>query len=235
MKRILLLTVFMFVSMFGFSQSFSISNVYISGDPLFFLEGHARITNNSSSTKNMLVQKTVNNLFPGHHSYFCLVQCYDTSTVLALDTLAMPALTTTGTGNLPGFFADLETNSASGISIVSYCFYDAFNVSDSACVEYVYDATTGLTDLSGKNYVSKAYPNPAIDNTTIYYNLARATRNSQIKIFNMLGAEVRTYNIADSKGTLKIPVSGLKPGVYFYSLMADGKNAATGKFMVTRN
>ena len=212
------------------AQSFTATNQYVSGDPFVFLEGHVTITNVSGSTKNVLVERKVNNVTPGHVSYFCWAQCYAPFVTLAPDTVVMGAGTDTDI-----FRGDLETNSINGISVVSYCFFDAGNPADSVCVEFTYDATTGLADLNGKNFVSKAYPNPAVDNTNIFYNLARTTRNAQIKVFNMLGAEVRTFNLSETKGTLKISVKDMKPGVYFYSLMADGKSAASGKFMVTRN
>lgn len=212
------------------AQSFTATNQYVAGDPFVFLEGHVTINNVSGTTKNVLVERKVDNSVSGHISYFCWAQCYSPVVSLAPDTVTMASGTDTDI-----FRGDLETNGISGISYVTYCFFDAQNPADSVCVEFVYDATTGLPDLSGKNYVSKAYPNPATDNTNIYYSIARNVRNAQIKIFNMLGAEVRSYVISDSKGTLKIPVNGLKPGVYFYSLMADGKNATTGKFMVTRH
>ena len=58
------------------AQSFTASNVFISGSPLFLLEGHATIHNNSSTSKDVLVNRTVNSLTPGHMSYFCWFECY---------------------------------------------------------------------------------------------------------------------------------------------------------------
>lgn len=231
MRKLYFAAICLFVSASVSAQSLTATNVYLSGDPLVFLEGHATITNVSSSTKDVLVERTVNNLTAGHISYFCWAQCYSPVVSLAPDTIQLAPGADTDL-----FRGDIETNSISGFSFVTYCFFDANNVSDSVCVEYIYDATTGLADVNGsKNYISKAYPNPAIDNTNIYYSLARNTRSAQIKIFNMLGAEVKNYQLSDSKGTLKITVTGMKPGVYFYSLVADGKSTASGKFMITKN
>ena len=44
------------------AQSLSASNVYVSG-PVFMMEGHATITNNSGTAKDVLVQRTINNIF----------------------------------------------------------------------------------------------------------------------------------------------------------------------------
>ena len=210
-------------------QSLTATNVMISGDPLFFMEGHATITNVSSTSKDVAVQRTVNNLFSGHNSYFCWVQCYGSGTSISPDNITLAP-----GGETDLFRGDLETFSISGISLVSYCFYDANNVSDSVCVEYLYDATTGLAEVvTGKNFISKAYPNPASSTTNFYVNVAKGGKNARLKFFNMLGAEVK--DIAIQQNSVKVNVSDLKSGIYFYSLWVDGKSTTTGKLMVSRD
>jgi len=229
MKKIYLIALFTMFCIGVQAQSLTATNIYFSGDPAFFMEGHATITNVSSTPKDVTVQRTVNNLFPGHNSYFCWVQCYGSQTSIAPDNMTL----------VPGentdiFRGDLETFGISGISIVSYCFYDANNISDSVCVEYIYDATTGLNEaVAGKNYISKAYPNPASTTTNFYVNLAKTSKNARLKFFNMLGAEVK--DVAVLQNTVKVNVSDLKSGVYFYSLIVDGKSTTTGKLMVSRD
>ena len=193
------------------------------------MEGHATITNISASSKDVSVQRTVNNLFSGHNSYFCWVQCYSSGTSVAPDNITLAP-----GENTDVFRGDLETFAISGISIVSYCFYDVNNPSDSVCVEYIYDATTGLSEaVSGKNLISKAYPNPASTTTSFYVNLAKTSKNARLKFFNMLGAEVK--DVAVLQNTVKVNVSDLKSGIYFYTLVVDGKSTTTGKLMVSRD
>lgn len=117
------------------AQSLTATNVYIDGDPLFLMEGHATITNISSSTKDVVVARTVNSLFPGHNTYFCWVQCYSNMTNVSPDHITLAP-----GSNTDLFRGDLETFAVSGISSISYCFYDVNNTSDSVCVQYVYDA-----------------------------------------------------------------------------------------------
>ena len=94
--------------------------------------------------------------------------------------------------------------------MVSYCFFDVNNTSDSVCVEYIYDATTGIADIpAGKNYISKAYPNPASDFTQFYINVNKGVKNAQVKIFNMLGAEVKSVQVTDARNTLKVNILSL--------------------------
>lgn len=231
MKKLYILFVLVIGSLTANSQSFTATSVGISGDPAFFMEGHATITNISSTSKDVSVQRTVNNLFSGHNSYFCWVQCYSSQTSLAPDNVTLnPG------DNTDIFRGDLETFAVSGISIVSYCFFDVNNTSDSVCVEYIYDATTGIADIpAGKNYISKAYPNPASEFTQFYINLNKGVKNAQVKIFNMLGAEVKSVPVTDTRNSLKVNVSNLKGGIYFYSLFIDGKSTSTGKLMISKN
>jgi len=217
------------------AQSFSISGDYVDGDPYTEMEGHGELSNNSNLPKLVLVNKVANNLYPGHHSYFCLVQCYDTSLALASDTLLMPALSTTGHGALQSqsFHAYLETDSIAGSSTVKYCFYDVNNPSDSACVEYIYNALTGIEVIPGKgDYLSKAFPNPAINLTTIHYKLNSDHREAFIKFYNALGAEVLSIALTETEGDLQIPVNQLVSGFYTYSLSKDGKRLKTGRLIV---
>jgi hypothetical protein len=232
MKKIYLILSLLFVGSYLVqAQSFSVSNVYVSGNPLFLLEGHATITNNSTAAKDVLVERTVNNLISGHVSYFCWFECYGSSVSLSPDIITIPA-----GGNTSIFKAYVETNSLPGISMNTYCFFDQANTSDSVCVEYLFDGTTGIADIpAGKNFISKPFPNPASTSTSFYVNYTRDSKNPRIKLFNMLGAEVKDVTVSENKSAIKINVSDLKSGIYFYSLYVNGKSVTTGKMMVARD
>ncbi|MBL7916364.1 MAG: T9SS type A sorting domain-containing protein [Bacteroidia bacterium] len=231
MKKLYILFVLVIGSLTANSQSFTATSVGISGDPAFFMEGHATINNVSSTPKDVFVQRVVNDLTSGHSSYFCWVQCYSAQVSNSPDFITiLPG------GNTDVFRGDLETNAIPGISRNVYCFYDGNNPSDSICIEYIFDATTGIADIpAGKNYISKAYPNPATEFTQFYINLNKGVKNAQVKIFNMLGAEVKSVPVTDTRNSLKVNVSNLKGGIYFYSLFIDGKSTSTGKLMISKN
>jgi hypothetical protein len=230
MKKLYSTFLFLISVTFLSARSFTASNVYISGNPLFQLEGHATITNNSSSTKDVLVQRTVNNLYSGHISYFCWFECYTETVSLSPDVVTINA-----GANTDVFRAYLETFALPGISVTSFCFFDANNTSDSVCVDYLFDATTGLIDIPvNKNYISKPYPNPASENTNFYVNLAKGNKNARIKVYNMLGAEMKDIAVPENKNAIKVSVSDLKPGIYFYSLWVNSKSTGTGKLMISK-
>lgn len=233
MKKIYLSLTFLFAvfsSLFA-QNSFNISNVYVNGDPAFLLQGHATITNNSNSAKDVAVARTVNNLYPGHIGYFCWFQCYPPNISVSPDILSIPA-----GGSINLFSADVETNAISGVSYNTFCFYDVNNPTDSACVNIVFDATTGISELTNnRNYISKPFPNPSSESASFYVNIMRGSK-ARLKMFNMLGSEVKDMPLAENtRSSVKVNVSDLHAGLYFYSLYINGKSTLTGKITVSAN
>lgn len=217
-------------------SSFTATNAYVSGDPLFLLQGHVTITNSSASTKNVLVQRTVNNLVSGHDSYFCWFDCYGSSVSLSPDYLEIA-----GGSSVNDFRGYVDTytltnTSVPGISYNTYCFFDQANPADSVCVDFVFDASTGLAEIpTDRNYISKPFPNPASQITNFFVSTLKGSKNVSVKIFNTLGSEVKNIPFNESKGPVRINTSNLKPGLYFYSLWVNGKSSGSGKLMIGKN
>lgn len=78
---------------------------------------------------------------------------------------------------------------------------------------------------AGSNdYLSHCYPNPASDNTTVYFNLPCDSKTT-LNIYNLNGKLTKTIvNEMMSAGqhSVIIPVTDMKEGVYFYSLTTSG-------------
>jgi YVTN family beta-propeller protein len=60
---------------------------------------------------------------------------------------------------------------------------------------------------------TKIYPNPA--NSVLLVQLPQGTASKTIKIFDSAGRMLREFGTAKGKCELRIPVSGMSPGVYF--------------------
>jgi hypothetical protein len=79
----------------------------------------------------------------------------------------------------------------------------------------------------------EAYPNPANNNATISYNLPSNYNSGKIIIRNMIGKEVKTIAInGGSNSKMTISTSDMPNGVYFYSIIGDGKPLSTKKLIV---
>lgn len=77
-------------------------------------------------------------------------------------------------------------------------------------------------------------PNPFNERTEIKYTLSSQTQFADVYIYNMQGKVMEKYSI-ENMGTSSIFVEGasLNPGMYFYSLIADGKEVDTKKMILT--
>jgi len=95
------------------------------------------------------------------------------------------------------------------------------NAGDSIACMYSYpmSCTVGVNELALNNRIS-VYPNPASDQVTIA--IKRSTQKEAfIAIYDMTGNIVRSYTTADTQLTLNR--DGLKSGMYFVSVVVDGK------------
>jgi hypothetical protein len=100
-----------------------------------------------------------------------------------------------------------------------------------------------VDDFSGVNegYINGARldqntPNPAANLTTVNYTLENATDNVSLRIFDVTGKIVRTYeegNVAAGSHSINVSTADLEAGVYYYALTA-GKGRVAKKMIVTK-
>ncbi|MFI5218001.1 MAG: T9SS type A sorting domain-containing protein [Bacteroidia bacterium] len=203
---------------------------YLQGDGNAILEGTVDIYNIGSSAVTVKVLRTDNNLAPNHQSYFCWgVNCFSPSVSLSPDSVYLPVGGFTST-----FKGDLNPYLSFGVSRVTYCFFDMYNPGDSICMEFYYDVTTGINEIqANQNSLSIPYPNPADAMTSISYNLANNASDVKLLIRNILGAKVHEIKLASPKKVMVLNTSAFQQGVYFYSLIADGKVIGTNRLVVS--
>ena len=91
----------------------------------------------------------------------------------------------------------------------------------------------GVNEVPAAVTLSNAYPVPARDVVNFDYNFATNV-DAQLAIYNMMGQEVMRNNIDGISGQASINVSDLTDGVYFYSLIVNGKTEKSSKFVVKK-
>ncbi len=78
------------------------------------------------------------------------------------------------------------------------------------------------------------HPNPFTSQTSIQYQLHPDTRTAQLMIFNFQGVLIRTESLAvQAEGEFTLEGQSLKPGMYFYSLVADGEEIDIKRMILT--
>ena len=77
-------------------------------------------------------------------------------------------------------------------------------------------------------------PNPFNQSTQINYYLPESTSSATLFVYDMNGIQLKSFSIfAFGNGSLTINGNDLKPGMYFYSLIADGKEIDTKRMILT--
>lgn len=234
MKKIILLAAVLIPVLLG-AQSFQITSATanVTGDGSTTIEGHADLKNISTTTKIVKVERILNNLASGHLSYFCWDECFSPMTnVSGNDTLA-PGATSTK------FKSYLTPAGNSGTSVIGYRFYDVNNPTDTAVQQFTYVVSTATSadkslNVKNVNDISIAYPNPAGAFTRVDYELSSLAKDASIKLYNILGSEIRRFELTNRQGTLLIDTDSMSEGMYLYSLVVNGKTLSTRKFIVKK-
>ena len=84
--------------------------------------------------------------------------------------------------------------------------------------------------------LSQNYPNPFNPSTTIEYDISKAS-NIQIKVFDILGNEVKTLvNSYFAPGAYRTSydAAGLSSGIYFYTMLSDGRKIDSRKMVLIK-
>ncbi len=79
--------------------------------------------------------------------------------------------------------------------------------------------------------VNKIYPNPASDYAYIDYQISESIK-AKITVRNLLGRIVGEYDLSKQENQIKMNVSDLESGVYFYTLSINGKSIKAKKLIV---
>lgn len=163
-------------------------------------------------------------------NYFCWGNCF-LSTVYVSDPVNLDA------GQFEVFSMHYMYNDAiedvAGLEqIMQYYLYPANNPDDIFVINVIFKySLDGVEDISNIDEFSNAYPMPASNVVNFDYNFASSV-DAEVAIYNMMGQEVLRSDISGTSGKLSLNVSDLADGVYFYSLVVNGKTEKSSKLVV---
>ena len=187
------------------------------------------IKNNSGNTLQVMMKKEEIALVPGTNSSLCWGgYCYGPEMTVSTFPLEMPPGDT-----LSGCFAHYGPNGSRGVSTIRWTFFDESNPSDSISLTVQYStyplATGGIQGL--QEIMFKAGPVPASGQVVATHALP-AGMQGRVNLLNSSGKLVSGSGPVTHSGTVIFQVSGLPPGVYYASLLIDGRPVATRKIPV---
>jgi hypothetical protein len=77
-------------------------------------------------------------------------------------------------------------------------------------------------------------PNPFSENTKISFSLQESVKSAVLIIYDMNGKQIESYPITDrGSSSITIDKNNLYPGMYIYTLIADGKCIDTKRMILT--
>lgn len=236
--KVKLLTLFVFLTTLGFAQSLSIARIDTSHcyEPDASLSneliGYIDITNNSSNSIDVLARR-IDKGYDGLTDSNAICwggQCWTPSTSVS------PFPTTLGPGQTsnPADFSAHVYPDGDGLSYrgpITYVFYDKNNPSDSIAVTLNYRVGTVLSIKESDFDQFSVYPNPATSQLNIKYTGMNGS-NITFELVNMVGNKVYSKKLESKSADLKLDISTLPRGVYFYILKSDGKVSTSKKLVI---
>ncbi len=174
-----------------------------------------------------MVRRIETNMPPETSSFFCWVQCYPPTVSVSPDGLLMAP------GDFSNLFSgDYEPNGIPGEASISYVFFDEDDLSNFSTINVTFDVAVGIEENNFDNvYLSNAYPNPASTVMSLDYDL-KDVNGAKLVVYDLLGSVVKNVEVTDAIGKLKVNVSDLDDGVYFYSLLVKNETVKTQKLVV---
>lgn len=183
------------------------------------------VTNNSSGSIDVLLQRYEEDMVPGSQSAICWGGlCYPPNVSLS------PSATTIGAGQTVLAECQLHyyPNGNPGVSTISYTLFDGANVNDSVFVTVHYD---GLMTSIEVNYgiETKAYPNPANDFVTLKLD-SEVEAGTMVELISSVGTVVTEMGISGNEA--RIATADLAEGMYFYRILNNQTVNASGRIIV---
>lgn len=237
-KSILTIIISVFAIGSLFSQSYTVydtigivsDTVYVYGDPSsseLFVE--LNVMNNTNIGSNIKVSRNEISLPENTSSYFKWVQTYGVETDVSEESFYVPAGGSSPTGMFIGYY---EPNEVIGVSVIEYTFFNMDNQNDSVSVLVKFNTTTDNINENLMADISNIYPNPAVNYVCMDYNLTGEVENASVEIINLLGSVVKEQQLHNGMGKLKINISELEPGIFFYFVTINKKAYLTRKLVV---
>ena len=190
---------------------------------------HMQLRNLTSDNLNVIVEKEVIEDLEGTMNFFCWGMCYSSDIFVSPNPVTVAA-NSLNTDDLS--FHTLFNEDVFGKVLVKYSAYDERHPEDAVTINVVFHKSGEGVNESHVVYFGQPYPNPANSMVSFDYNLSGS--NATAVIYNLVGQEVMRQEINTFEGKMSLSVAELNDGIYFCSVMRNGQNFATVKFVVKK-
>ncbi len=243
MKKILLSMAVMLITVFYVNaQSFTLEwNGEVCGDTITLtpespeatdIAFEAIFNNLTDVGVNIKVARNEIIMMDSTDSDFCWAgQCYPSWVDTSGNFQYVPA---GGSSAEADFVAHYHIHNAVGVSLIEYTFYNNDNPDENVkiVVKFDTDPTTINENILKNIWLSDVYPNPATNFVTIDYRLPQEVLSANVKVVNILGSIVKEQNVDIRNNNMRMDITDINSGIYFYSLFVNGEVYSTKKLIV---
>ncbi len=239
MKKLVLITYLLSLIVFvGYAQNLSLiydgnpvpndGALVFTGEPSSTLiVATIGVTNNSAVSMDVMCKKVEISMVPETNNSFCWDVCYPSNIYVSIGFMTLAPGETTN-----AFSGDYEPLTHAGQSAIRYVFFDAANPNDSISFRSFFNAyPLGIENHTDLATLSSAYPNPASAQASFNYSV-ETSANAILMVRNVLGSTVKEVQLTGS-GVTRFSTLDLSEGIYFYSLVVNGRNQSIRKLVVS--
>jgi hypothetical protein len=190
------------------------------------------VRNNSNQSMDLMLKLTGSNLQPKHRLQICWAE------LCLFDQPPVDPISLSAGGKYQGLKVDLivAEDAPEGVSTATFSITTVGGQRESAEVTFVFNIskTTSSTVSVHRSGLQMgiAFPNPATDAVRIpVEGLDKTGSAVRLRLHDIMGREVYRQNVTVS-GPVVVNVRNFRPGVYFYSLEADGKILASRRLNI---
>lgn len=184
---------------------------------------------NHDTTDHFLKVEITAETADGHNYQFCWDVCYDLGHNYSFGGVNVPAEDSMG-----GFILYFRPNNSRGISDFTITFFDE-NDPDIRVSHQLTLYQFGTTSIAApvKSTIQPPSPNPANAFTEVHFDLLNSSRDHELRIYNLLGGEIKRIPLQAGTRSMRIELTGFRPGVYFLYLHGDDKPLSSQKLIVS--
>jgi len=173
-------------------------------------------------------------VLPDTYNSFCWANhCYTPS---VFDSETGITLAAGETSNATDFYGEYYPEGNAGSTIIKYEFFsrnESFETV-SVTVTYTADVTSSVPLRLNQVMFSDPRPNPARDFALFDYQLPSGTNSARLVVRSLTGLVVMEIPIDVMGSRLRLETSGLKNGIYLYTLEVNERVITTKKLVVNR-
>ncbi len=232
------------ITFYGYSQSLSLSNRQgpVENNSILIQAGtpdsvelitYLNVKNISSSSLSVLCKKTELTLLDSTEVTMCWAGgCYSSGTFISPNDQPI-AVGETNTEFIGHYGQTAFHPLTSGESVVRWVFFSRSNANDSVSVTIKYTSyPLGIGEsIANRGMLSDGYPNPASGQAGFNYSVPVGSQGTLL-IRDILGTILQKQILPAASGKITISTLNMSDGIYFASLLVDGKITLTKKLIV---